>query len=56
MGKKRVNFFLDETQIEGLKALSKVTRVKMSEYVREGIDLILSKYQKELKKSKKGRR
>jgi hypothetical protein len=53
MGKKRVNFFIDEMQVEGLKALSRATRVKMSDYVREGIDLILAKYQKELKKARK---
>ena len=53
MVKKRVNFFIDEKQTEGLKDLSRVTRVKMSEYVREGIDWVLSKYQKELKKGKK---
>jgi len=53
MAKRRVNFFLDEEQLEGLKALSDVTRVRMSEYMREGIEMVLAKYQKELKKAKK---
>ncbi len=55
MARKRANFFLDEKQIENLKALSLITRVKMSEYVREGIDMVLEKYRKELKKSQKKR-
>lgn len=53
MTKRRVNFFLDEEQLKGLKTLSDVTRVRMSEYMREGIDMVLAKYQKELKKAKK---
>jgi len=54
MAKRRVNFFLDEKQLESLKALSVVTRVRMSEYIREGIEMVLAKYQKELKAKKKG--
>lgn len=53
MSKKRSNFFIEEKQIENLKALSLVTRVKMSEYVREGIDLVLQKYRKEKRAGKK---
>ena len=53
MAKIRVNFLLDEEQLEGLKALSSVTRVRMSEYMREGIDLVLKKYRKELGKARK---
>ncbi len=53
MAKRRVNFFLDEAQLKGLKTLSDVTRVRMSEYMREGIEMVLVKYQKELKKAKK---
>lgn len=53
MGKKRVNFYLDESQIERLKALSEASRIKMSDYVREAIEMVLAKYQKKLKKTKK---
>jgi len=53
MAKIRVNFLLDEEQLEGLKALSGVTRVRMSEYMREGIEMVLAKYRKELAKAKK---
>ena len=51
MVKKRVNMMLEEEQFERLKNLSRVTRIRMSEYTREGLDWILAKYQKELKKA-----
>ena len=35
---KRVTFFLEDKQMEGLKKLSGVTRVKGSDYRREGAD------------------
>jgi len=38
MALKRVTFFLEDRQIEGLKKLSGVTRVKGSDYFREGAD------------------
>jgi len=47
---KRVAFFAGDAQLKKLKALSAATRVKMADYIREGIDLVLQKYQKELKK------
>jgi predicted DNA-binding protein len=50
MENKRVSFFMTMAQNETLKALSKATRVKMADYIREGIDLVLQKYRKELKK------
>ena len=53
MAKRRTNVMIEEAQIKGLKALSSVTRVRMSEYIREGIDIVLAKYKGELKKSKK---
>ena len=55
MGRKRMTFWMDDKQIEGLKALSSVTRIKQAEFVREGIEMVLAKYQKEIKKAK-GRR
>ena len=38
MALKRVTFFLEDRQMEGLKKLSGVTRVKGSDYFREGAD------------------
>ncbi len=52
MAKKRVNMMLEEEQFERLKILSRLTRIRMSEFMREGLDWILAKYQKELRKSK----
>ena len=43
--RKRTCVFLDRKQIEGLKLLSGTTRVKEADYVREGIDQVLEKYQ-----------
>ena len=56
MAKKRVNMMLEEEQFERLKNLSRGTRIRMSEFIREGVDWILGKYRKELKKAprKKG--
>ena len=53
MDREKISLYLDKAQIESLRALSGITRVKMSDYIREGVDLILAKYQKELKKAKK---
>ncbi|MFQ5901694.1 MAG: ribbon-helix-helix domain-containing protein [Thermodesulfobacteriota bacterium] len=53
MEREKISVFLDKTQIENLKALSGFTRVKMADYIREGIDIVLDKYQKELKKAQK---
>jgi predicted DNA-binding protein len=52
--RERYTTFLDKKQIEGLKTLSSLTRVPMAIYVREAIDDLLVKYEKELKKAKKG--
>jgi hypothetical protein len=53
MEKQRISTFLDKRQIDALKSLSGVTRVKMADYIREGIDMVLAKYRKDLKKTKK---
>lgn len=42
----RANFYIDTKQKEDLERLSEKTRVDMSKYVREAIDMVLSKYQK----------
>jgi hypothetical protein len=49
---KRISVLLEESQIKRLKSLSGVTRVKMADYIREGVDMVLARYQKELKKAK----
>ena len=46
----RETFYIDKDVLEKLKKLSGITRVKRSDYIREGIDIILQKYRKELKK------
>ena len=53
MEKQRISTFLDKRQIDALKSLSGVTRIKMADYIREGIDMVLSKYRKDLKKTKR---
>jgi len=50
---KRVAFFAGEEQLKQLKALSAATRIKASDYIREGIDMVLAKYGKALKKAQK---
>ena len=41
--------FLDKEQLARLNRLSEITRVPKSAYIREGIDIILKKYEKQLK-------
>ena len=53
MEKERTSLYLDKKQMEALRALTAFTRVKMADYVREGVDLVLDKYQKELRKAQK---
>ncbi len=50
---KRVAFFAGDEQIKKLKALSEATRIKASDYIREGIDMVLERYRKELGKAPK---
>ncbi len=51
MPMKRADVMIEQRQLDTLKALSGFTRVRMSEYIREGIDLVFAKYQKEVKKA-----
>ena len=51
--RKRVNFYLEEWQYEGLKKLSSLTRVKVSDYIREGTEMVLQKYKGEVNKAQK---
>ncbi|MFB3084255.1 MAG: ribbon-helix-helix domain-containing protein [Gammaproteobacteria bacterium] len=41
--------YVDPDQKATLDRLSKVTRVPSAEYVREGIDIVLTKYKKHLR-------
>ena len=45
--------YLDEEQVESLIALSKKTRVPQAVLVREGVDLMLKKREKQLQRKKK---
>ena len=49
----KISTFIEKKQFKDLKALSGITRVKVADYIREGIDMVLSRYQKELKKAPK---
>lgn len=46
--KLKVTFFLDRELDESLNSLSKYTRVNKSVYIREGIQMVLEKYKREL--------
>jgi hypothetical protein len=41
--------FLDKEQLARLNRLSAITRVPKAAYIREGIDIVLKKYEKGLK-------
>jgi len=46
MGNKVLrSIYLDITQVEKIKRLSERTKVPQAVYVREGLDLVLSKYE-----------
>jgi len=47
--------YLDEEQVESLIALSKKTRVPQAVLVREGVDLMLKKHEKQVQRKKKKR-
>ncbi|MET0048218.1 MAG: ribbon-helix-helix domain-containing protein [Sedimenticola sp.] len=47
--RKMISAYLDPEQLEALKRLNKNTRVPVAEYIREGVDMVLEKYKKELK-------
>jgi len=46
--KTQITTYILVSQKEKLKMLSSKTRVPISEYLREGIDLVLDKYREEL--------
>lgn len=50
-GKKIMrSFFLDKKQLERLNRLSAVTRVPKAVYIRDGLELVLKKHERALKK------
>ena len=49
MGSKVLrSIYLDITQVERIKKLSEITKVPQAVYVREGLDLILRKYEEQI--------
>ena len=54
VNREKISLYLDKTQTGALRILSDVTRVNMAVFIREGVDLVLAKYAKEFKKTKKG--
>jgi len=50
--KTQITTYILVSQKEKLKDLSNKTRVPISEYLREGIDLVLDKYREELQTQK----
>ena len=46
------SFFLDKKQLEKLNRLSAVTRVPMAVYIRDGLELVLNKHEREIKKKR----
>ena len=49
MAKILKTLFIDKEQVEILKKLSAKTRVPISVYIREGVDLVLNKHEKQLR-------
>ena len=56
LSKKKVlrTFYLDKKLSERLSSLSATTRVPQAVYLREGLDLILNKYERKSGKKKGG--
>ena len=53
MSKKALrSVYLDSEQVERLKNLSAITRVPQAVYIREGLNLVMDKYEKKTKKAK----
>jgi len=50
MGRKKISttIYITPEQSEQLKALHDKTKVPVAEYIRQGIDLVLNKYQSQL--------
>jgi|GEM_PF-2763320 len=46
------SFFFDKKQLESLNRLSAITRISQQVYIREGLDLVLNKYERKLRGKK----
>ena len=49
----QVTAYLSVEQKQALDQLRAVTRVPVQEYLREGVDMVLDRYKKELRRSKR---
>ena len=56
MAKILVSIYPEKEQLKRLDKLSAMTRVPKAEYIREGIDLLLKKYEEPPKDKRKKRR
>ena len=56
MAKILVSIYPEKKQLERLDKLSAATRVPKAEFIREGIDLLLNKYEELTRKGHKKRR
>jgi hypothetical protein len=56
MAKILVSIYPEKKQLKRLDKLSAVTRVPKAEYIREGLDLLLKKYEALTRKGHKKRR
>lgn len=48
------SFMLNQEQLKSLKAISEITMIPLSALARLGVDLIIERYQEQLKKSQRG--
>lgn len=51
-----MTFWMEPEQIEGLKDLHTVTRIPQAVLMREALDMLLSKYRKEVQKAKSSKK
>ncbi len=51
--KPKVTFFIEQEMLDRLKELSRITRVKQADYLREGVEYVLGRYKDEFKKAKR---
>ena len=49
------SLYFDEKKVEGLNKLSAITRIPKAVLIREGIDLMLERHEKKLKRKRKKR-
>jgi len=52
---KLFSLMLNKDQFKSLKAISETTMIPLSALVRLGVNMVIEKYQEELKKARKGK-